>query len=81
MEKGSIISHDIEKAPKTGEWKFMRPEVDKEKCLGCSTCVPFCPEACIEVVEHKARIDMDWCKGCGVCVQVCPIKAIIMKKD
>jgi pyruvate ferredoxin oxidoreductase delta subunit len=86
MEHGAIIKHNIEKAPKTGAWRYMHPEVDKEKCIGCGTCVPFCPEATIKLKEYKkdqkpkADVDYEYCKGCGVCAQVCPIKAITMKK-
>lgn len=87
MEKGAIIKHDIEKAPKTGSWRYMKPEVDSDKCIGCATCVPFCPDASIEMKMHardskkKADIDYEFCKGCGVCAQVCPVKAILMKKN
>ena len=87
MEKGVIIKHNIKKSPKTGSWRYMKPEVDKDKCIGCTTCVAFCPDACIEMKKHKedkklkADIDYDFCKGCGVCAQVCPVKAIIMKKN
>ncbi|MDQ1283985.1 MAG: pyruvate ferredoxin oxidoreductase delta subunit [Patescibacteria group bacterium] len=69
----------------------MKPEVDKEKCIGCSTCVPFCPEAAIDMKHEtrdmkqknkkpKADIDYEYCKGCGVCAEVCPVKAIVMRK-
>lgn len=81
-----VIKHDIKKAPKTGNWRYMRPEVDKEKCIGCTTCVPFCPDASIEMKKwkdgerDKADIDYDFCKGCGVCADVCPVKAIRMLK-
>ncbi len=87
MEIGAIIKHDIKKAPKTGDWRYMTPAVDRDKCSGCSTCVPFCPEASIEMKPYKegqrdkADIDFDFCKGCGVCAQVCPMKAITMKKN
>ncbi|NTU66579.1 MAG: 4Fe-4S binding protein [Candidatus Moranbacteria bacterium] len=80
------IKHDIKKAPKTGNWRYMRPEVDKEKCIGCTTCVPFCPDVSIEMKKwkdgekDKADIDYDFCKGCGVCADVCPVKAIRMLK-
>ena len=86
MEEGARIKHDINKAPKTGDWRYMHPEVDKEKCIGCETCVPFCPEASIEMKlwkegeREKADIDYHFCKGCGVCAQVCPLKAIAMRK-
>lgn len=86
MEEGIRIKHDISKTPKTGDWRYMHPEVDKEKCIGCETCMPFCPEASIEMklwkegAKDKADIDYHFCKGCGVCAQVCPVKAILMKK-
>ncbi len=92
MEHGATIKHNIKNAPKTGSWRYMKPEVDKKKCVGCATCVSFCPDACIELKpvkslhdngsrKNKADIDYDFCKGCGVCAQVCPAKAILMKKN
>lgn len=91
MSKNLFIKHDISKAPKTGSWSFMCPKIDKEKCTGCGSCVPFCPETTIELVTRDkkqetskfkklAQVDYDFCKGCGVCATVCPVKAIIMKK-
>lgn len=81
MEKGATIKHDIKKAPKTGDWRNAHPIVDKEKCIGCGTCVKFCPEAVISLKNKKAEIDYYFCKGCGVCAEVCPVKAILMKKE
>ena len=90
MEVGAIIKHDIKKAPKTGDWRYMKPEVIKEKCVGCGICVKFCPEAAIELITDNqqqttknkiADIDYYFCKGCGVCANVCPERAIIMKKE
>ncbi|KKQ04378.1 MAG: Pyruvate ferredoxin/flavodoxin oxidoreductase, delta subunit [Candidatus Moranbacteria bacterium GW2011_GWE2_36_40] len=93
MERGGIIKHDISKSPKTGDWAYSKPVVDKDKCIGCETCVQYCPDACIEMRTYNSQlttdnkkqkkvadIDYDFCKGCGVCAQVCPVKAIIMKK-
>ena len=53
FEEAAVIKHDIKKAPKTGDWRYMTPQVDKEKCIGCTTCVPFCPEASIEMNPVK----------------------------
>jgi pyruvate ferredoxin oxidoreductase delta subunit len=87
MEKGAVIKYDAKKAPRTGNWRYLHPEVDKEECIGCGKCVSFCPEACVELSKTNgekekktASIDYDFCKGCGVCVSVCPVKAIMMKK-
>lgn len=86
-----VIKNDLSKAPKTGDWKSMSPEVIPEKCLGCGTCVWVCPEAAIRMRENShpgknknsrgvASIDMDWCKGCAACAVECPKGAIVMKK-
>ena len=74
----------------------MEPEIDAQKCIGCETCVPHCPEAVMEMRRRSKRemeiapkvakekkiatIDMEYCKGCGVCARVCPVKAILMHK-
>lgn len=85
-----MIKYDAKKAPRTGNWRYLHPEINKEKCIGCDRCVSFCPEACIELIEKKesndkiikkkAQVDYDFCKGCGVCASVCPVKAISMLK-
>ena len=96
MEKGGIIKHDQKKSPDTGDWRYMKPEVDPARCIGCQTCVLPCPDAAIEmrrrskyemdvapqIAKEKqiAGVDYEVCKGCGVCAQVCPVKAIAMKK-
>jgi pyruvate ferredoxin oxidoreductase delta subunit len=93
-EEGAVIKHDLKNAAATGDWRYMTPIVDKEKCTGCTTCMPFCPEAsiimkayksestaCLPAGRDKCDIDYDFCKGCGVCAAVCPAKAITMKKN
>jgi len=57
MEEGVRIKHDIGKAPKTGDWRYMHPEVDKEKCIGCETCAPFCPEASINLEPRNSQLE------------------------
>ncbi len=81
IEEGAVIKHDPEKSPRTGDWRYMKPVVDKKSCAGCATCFSYCPEACIDFDENrKADIDYDVCKGCGVCSTVCPKKAIKMNR-
>ncbi len=81
------LKHNEDNAAKTGEWRNVTPVVDKEKCIGCGTCVKHCPDACIALKKMKkangdeakiAMIYYKYCKGCGVCAQVCPTKAIKM---
>ena len=89
IEEGAIIKHDIKKAPRTGDWRYMKPVVDETKCVGCGTCVSFCPEATITLTKREnlksrkdlMQIDYEFCKGCGVCADVCPQKAIKMEKN
>ena len=56
MEKGGIIKYNKNNAPKTGDWRFMKPEVDNTKCIGCGTCVSYCPEAVIELKKKIIKI-------------------------
>jgi pyruvate ferredoxin oxidoreductase delta subunit len=57
MEKGAVIKHDIKKSPITGHWRYARPVVDKKKCVGCGTCVKYCPEAAIGLETRDSQRD------------------------
>ena len=64
---------------KTGEWRFKRPEVDKDTCKQCGICAMYCPAGCIHENEnHYFLQDYTYCKGCGVCANECPAHAITM---
>ena len=41
----NVIKNNLSKAPKTGDWKYMSPEVNAEKCIGCGACVASCKNA------------------------------------
>lgn len=49
------------------------PQIDREKCGGCSKCVEKCPEHAVTLdAEHKTCVDKDKCVACGKCVLSCP---------
>jgi dihydroorotate dehydrogenase subfamily 1 len=52
------------------------PQVDLERCNGCSICLK--PGHCfaISLVDGKAVVDAAACYGCGICVALCPRKAL-----
>jgi pyruvate ferredoxin oxidoreductase delta subunit len=73
VEAGNAVRY------RTGEWRAVRPVVDKEKCIDCLQCWVYCPDASIQVDDEKmAGIDYDHCKGCGICSAICPANAIEM---
>jgi len=53
--------------------------IEQDICIGCESCVPYCPVEAIIVSDDCAHIDQDLCVECGVCLRssVCPVEAII----
>jgi phenylglyoxylate dehydrogenase delta subunit len=64
-----------------GDWRSMRPVVDRRKCVKCTVCWLYCPVQC--VVERRAwfEANLDTCKGCGICAEECPQRAISMIEE
>jgi phenylglyoxylate dehydrogenase delta subunit len=64
-----------------GDWRSMRPVVNRDKCVKCAVCWLYCPVQC--VVEKPAWFDfnLDTCKGCGICMRECPHGAITMVEE
>ena len=55
----------------------MAYKVNKENCVGCSTCVCECPVGAIAIDnDGLAKIVADECIECGNCKSVCPSEAI-----
>ena len=52
--------------------------ITEEKCVGCGLCVYDCPNACLHLVDGKARFDKPVCIECGHCYAICPQDAILM---
>ncbi|UCC21073.1 MAG: 4Fe-4S binding protein [Promethearchaeota archaeon] len=51
--------------------------IDKDKCVGCGTCMEKCPVDAIEGDDNnKAERKAEWCIGCGICAHFCPENAI-----
>ncbi|MFQ5441343.1 MAG: 4Fe-4S dicluster domain-containing protein [Thermodesulfobacteriota bacterium] len=68
----------------TGDWRKLRPVLDKEKCINCLICWVVCPDSAVIAEEGKmVGFDLEHCKGCGICATECPDKvtAITMEKE
>jgi 2-oxoacid:acceptor oxidoreductase delta subunit (pyruvate/2-ketoisovalerate family) len=61
----------------TGNWRFLRPVVDKELCTQCKICFAFCPDSCITVADEGVDVNLKYCKGCGICWTECPVEGAI----
>ncbi|MFW9969606.1 MAG: ATP-binding protein [Candidatus Odinarchaeota archaeon] len=54
-------------------------KIDKNKCIGCGTCLEKCPVDAIQGDDNnKAECDSELCIGCGVCAYFCPENAILL---
>ncbi len=59
---------------KTTSYK-KKPNVDKQKCIGCRRCSELCPMQNIEIVDNKA-VSHNQCTMCYRCFSHCPTKAL-----
>jgi Pyruvate/2-oxoacid:ferredoxin oxidoreductase delta subunit len=69
----------------SGAWPIMDfttylAQVNKEKCVGCGTCVQNCSTEAIELVDLIASVNGNRCIGCGVCAHLCPEEAIKLNR-
>ncbi len=74
------------------EWRGMPregipwfPTIDREKCIGCTSCVEFCPNDVLEFDETagKARVKYPYncVVECKACAKICPVDAIIFPDE
>lgn len=52
-----------------------KPDIDKQKCIGCRRCSELCPMHNIEIVNGKA-VSHNQCTMCYRCFSHCPTKAL-----
>ncbi len=63
--KGKLYQHSV-----------VKPRVDTDMCIGCRTCVSWCPTSAIAMRGDHAHIDPGGCIGCGECLASCQIGAV-----
>jgi Fe-S-cluster-containing hydrogenase component 2 len=58
-------------------------KIDRELCIGCGSCVPYCPVEAIKLIDKKAEADLSRCVECGTCVRAnpCPVGALSMPES
>ncbi len=57
--------------------------ISEEKCIGCGSCISFCPVGCIVETNGKVSIERDECVDCGALrrADVCPTDAFYMPAE
>lgn len=58
-------------------------QVNKDKCIKCGQCIPYCPMGCIfRKDDRTVEINLDECVECEVCrnSHVCPKDALYMQE-
>jgi len=55
--------------------------IDKEKCIGCEECIPYCAMGAIHIKDNIAEIDLKECVECEICVRsnACAVDAFEMQ--
>ena len=64
---------------------------DKDKCIACKRCFPYCPMGKIQTYHRHAEIpgriyieiDQDKCTDCGMCIRanICPVNALYQEVE
>jgi uncharacterized protein (DUF362 family)/Pyruvate/2-oxoacid:ferredoxin oxidoreductase delta subunit len=57
-----------------------RPTFDREKCLGCGTCVKSCPPKAMTMVDGMPSVDLGVCIRCFCCHELCAHGAVGIKR-
>ncbi len=83
LEVGCVVSEaGNARAYRTGDWRSMRPVVNKQNCIRCGVCYIFCPDMAIYKTEDTYfEADPYYCKGCGICAHECITRCITMVQE
>ena len=58
-----------------------RPDIHRDKCIGCGKCRDLCPAHAITVKKGKAGISRKHCIRCFCCQEFCPLSAITVRRS
>ena len=51
-----------------------------DACIGCGSCLPVCPQSCIDSSKVPFEIEQAHCLHCGNCMTACPSGAVVRGK-
>lgn len=77
------VSRQSTETVTTGDWRTIRPILDKDFCDRCYKCWLYCPDMSV-IVETEGsfpKVDLNHCKGCGICSVECSKQAITMVRE
>jgi uncharacterized protein (DUF362 family)/NAD-dependent dihydropyrimidine dehydrogenase PreA subunit len=57
---------------------LLKPQVDRDECTGCGTCVEQCPVSALAMEDKLPRVTAETCITCFCCQEICPEKAITL---
>ena len=57
-------------------------KLDKELCISCMSCLPYCPMEAISAKGNEVSIDNEKCVDCSVCLnsEICPVDAFVFEE-